>query len=327
MEISPAENLDVTIVSPESYAQSRRPPEAPLIHTIGAVVGLTLPFIGLIAAMSYSWRQGWLDWIHLAIMFTGLFLTGLGVTLGYHRMLTHRSFATYYWVRVFWMMMGSLALQKSPIEWCATHRKHHALSDQPGDPHTPYDFEPGFFNSIKGFLHAHMGWILTGHIISKEQQRYVPDLLQDPMAVWIHNYWEVFWYPLSFAIPTVAAWLITGTAEGALLGFLWGGCARVFLLQHMTFSINSICHMFGRKDYQSSDESRNNLICGIFCGGEGFHNNHHAFPTSARHGLEWWQFDLTWWVIRTMELCGLAWDVKLPTPAMLERKRLPQTES
>lgn len=314
----------VSFIAPAAHEHTLTPPPAPLIHTVGTLFGITMPFVGLVAAMIVSWQKGWLDWTQLAILFVGQFLTAMGLTLGYHRMLTHRSFSTYSWVRSFWMMMGALALQKSPIEWCATHRKHHALSDKPGDPHSPCELEPGFFNSLKGFWHAHVGWILTGHIISTDHQRYVPDLLQDPVAVWIHKYWEVVWFPLSFIIPTVIAWAITGTGEGALLGFLWGGCARVFIVQHITFSVNSICHMFGRRDYEASDNSRNNFVCGILSAGEGFHNNHHAFPTSARHGLEWWQPDLTWYVIRGMELVGLAWDVKLPAPEMRESKRLPQ---
>lgn len=313
---------DVTTVEPAPYERTIQPPDAPLIHTIGVLVGIILPFAGVLAAMVVSWQTGWLDWTQLSIMIAGQLLTALGLTLGYHRLLTHRSFATYSWIRAFWMMMGALALQKSPIEWCATHRKHHALSDQPGDPHSPHDRPPGFFNSLKGFWHSHVGWILTGHIIATDHARYVPDLLQDPVAVWIHRSWELVWFPLTFLIPTVVAWLMTGTGEGALLGFLWGGCVRIFLVQHFTFAVNSICHMFGRREYRSNDESRNNFICGILSAGEGFHNTHHAFPTSARHGLQWWQPDLTWYVIRLMQLLGLAWDVKLPSPEMLESKRI-----
>jgi stearoyl-CoA desaturase (delta-9 desaturase) len=293
-----------------------------LIHLAGSLVGILGPFIGVLAAMIVSWRRGWLDWTQLSILIVGQFLTALGLTLGYHRLLTHRSFSTSPWMRGFWMMMGALALQKSPIEWCATHRKHHALSDQPGDPHSPHDYEPGFVNSLKGFWHSHVGWIFTGHLIATDRQRYVPDLLQDPIAMWIHRYWEIAWFPLTFLIPTGIAWALTGTGEGALLGFLWGGCVRVFLVQHFTFAVNSICHLFGSRDFVSNDHSRNNFLCGLLSAGEGFHNNHHAFPTSARHGLSWRQPDLTWAVIRLMELTGLAWDVKLPTEQQLENKRL-----
>lgn len=316
------ELADPSNVIPEPQERTVRPPDAPLFHTIGTSIALLLPFAGLVAAMWLGWKRGWFDWTQLTILAAGYVLTGLGITIGYHRLLTHRSLETYPVIRGFWMMMGALAVQKSPIEWCAAHRKHHALSDKPGDPHSPHENEPGFLNSLKGFWHAHSGWILTGHIIKTDHTRYVPDLLQSPLAVWIHRTWEPIWFPLAFLLPSTISWAITGTARGALMGFLWGGCARVFLVQHMTFSINSICHLFGSQDYQSNDKSRNNLICGIFSGGEGFHNNHHAFPTSARHGLEWWQPDLSWYVIRLMELTGLAWNVKRPSPEVLASKRL-----
>ena len=317
------ESDDPTFVMPLPHEQTTRPPDAPWYHSVGISIGLFLPFAGLIAAMWLAWQHGWFDWTQFSILVIGYVLTGLGITIGYHRMLTHRSLETYPVIRGFWMMMGALAVQKSPVEWCATHRKHHALSDRPGDPHSPHEQQPGFFNSLKGFWHAHTGWILTGHIIKTDQVRYVPDLLQDPLAVWIHRTWEFVWFPLAFLIPTAISWGITGTGQGALMGFLWGGCARIFLVQHITFSTNSICHLFGRRDFHSNDESRNNLVCGFFSGGEGFHNNHHAFPTSARHGLEWWQFDLSWYVIRLMELTGLAWNVKLPSAELRESKRLP----
>jgi stearoyl-CoA desaturase (delta-9 desaturase) len=312
---------DPTDVTPAEYERTVKPPSAPLIHTAGTTFGLILPFAGLILAMVVSWQRGWFDRTQLTILAVGYFLTGLGITLGFHRLLTHRSFATYGWMRAFLMMMGSLAVQKSPLEWCATHRKHHALSDRPGDPHSPHENPPGFLNGLKGFWHAHTGWILTGHIFSTDHTRYVPDLVRDPLAVWIHRTWEFIWFPLAFLIPTLIAWVLTGTGEGALMGFLWGGCARVFLVQHVTFSTNSICHLFGRQDFLSSDHSRNNLICGIFSGGEGFHNNHHAFPSSARHGLEWWQPDLSWYVILLMKHTGLAWDIKLPTPEQIQNRR------
>ena len=314
---------DPSIVTPEAHERTVQPPDAPVIHTIYTTIGLVLPFAGLVAAMSLSWMYGWFDWTQLLIVLAGYALTGFGITIGYHRLLTHRSLETFPAVRAFWMMMGALAIQKSPIEWCATHRKHHALSDRPGDPHSPHENEPGFFNSLKGFWHAHTGWLLNGHIFTTDHKRYVPDLLQDPLAVWIHRTWDYVWFPLAFLIPTAVSWAITGTGQGALMGFLWGGCARIFIVQHITFSTNSICHMFGQRDYQSTDESRNNFVCAMLSGGEGFHNNHHAFPTSARHGLEWWQFDLSWYVIRLMELTGLAWNVKLPSLELRESKRLP----
>lgn len=313
---------DPSQVIPDPSEITVQPPQAPVIHVIGAWIAIVFPFVGLFVAMWTSWQHGWFDRTQLLILVVGYILTGLGITLGFHRLFTHRSFETYGWLRAVWMILGSLAVQKGPIEWCAAHRKHHALSDKPGDPHSPHENGPGFWNTWRGFWHAHMGWIATGHIIMTDHSRYVPDLLQDPLARWIHKTWDYVWFPLAFAIPALAAWLITGTAQGAWLGFLWGGCVRVFLVQHMAFSVNSICHMVGRRDYESGDQSRNNFLCGIFSGGEGFHNTHHAFPTSARHGLEWWQPDLAWYVIRLMEITGLAWNVKLPSASALQQKRI-----
>jgi stearoyl-CoA desaturase (Delta-9 desaturase) len=320
--IAVEQSIDVTSIVPAASERTHTPPPATATHLIGAMVGVVMPFFGMAAAGIVSWRTGWFDLTQLIILVVGYYLTGFGVTIGYHRLLTHRSFTTYGWARAFWMLSGALAMQKSPLEWCSTHRKHHSLSDTPGDPHTPHGMGPGFLNGCRGLFHAHMGWLFNGHLTSTDHKRYVPDLLQDPLTVWVHRFWEPLFVPLTFLIPTVAAWAVTGTGRGALMGFLWGGCARVFLQQHVTFSVNSICHMFGRREYDTHDESRNNYLCGVLGAGEGFHNTHHAFPTSARHGLEWWQPDLTWYVIRSMQAVGLAWDVKLPTPEMRKSKQL-----
>jgi stearoyl-CoA desaturase (Delta-9 desaturase) len=313
---------DETSIAPAAAERTHTPPPASAIHLNGALVGVVMPFFGMAAAMIVSWRTGWFDLTQLIILVAGYYLTGFGITIGYHRLLTHRSFTTYGWMSTFLMVLGALAMQKSPLEWCSTHRKHHSLSDKPGDPHTPHGLGPGFFNACRGFFHSHMGWLFNGHLTSTDHKRYVPDLLQYPPAVWVHRFWEPLFVPLTFLIPTVTAWALTGTGRGALMGFLWGGCARVFLQQHVTFSVNSICHMFGRREYQTHDESRNNYLFGILGAGEGFHNTHHAFPTSARHGLQWWQPDLSWYLIRSMQALGLAWDVKLPTPEMVRGKRL-----
>jgi stearoyl-CoA desaturase (Delta-9 desaturase) len=328
MHVAAAEKVVVesfdaeTSITPAASERTHTPPQASVTHQIGAVVGVIMPIFGMAVAMIVSWRTGWFDLTHLTILVVGYYLTGFGITIGYHRLLTHRAFATYGWIRGLFMVLGALAIQKSPLEWCATHRKHHSLSDKPGDPHTPHGLGPGFINACRGLFHAHMGWLFTGHLTSTDHRRYVPDLLQDRAAVWVHRFWEPLFVPLSFLIPTLVAWAATGTGRGALMGFLWGGCARVFLQQHVTFSVNSICHMFGRRDFETNDESRNNYLFGILGAGEGFHNTHHAFPTSARHGLEWWQPDLSWCLIRSMQALGLAWDVKLPTPEMVRSKQM-----
>jgi stearoyl-CoA desaturase (delta-9 desaturase) len=166
-----------------------------------------------------------------------------------------------------------------------------------------------------------VGWLFGGFWSYPHFQRYIPDLIADPWLVKVDRSYYVF-VVLSLALPTaIGAW-IEPTWRGALMGLLWGGLARIFMTHHITWSINSVCHIFGRRDYDSQDHSRNNWLCGILAFGEGWHNNHHAFPTSARHGLKWWQFDASWLIIRAMQSVGLAWNVQLPSGAAIQKKAL-----
>lgn len=295
--------------------------KATLGHKLSMLVAVVMPLVGCIVAIVLLWQIGLMSWLYVALLVGGWAVTGLGITVGFHRLLTHRSFNSYRWVRAFWMMMGAFAVQGSPMIWCAIHRKHHALSDAPGDPHSPLEYGRGSWNRLRGFLYSHVGWLFSGHWMSLDLKRYVPDLLKERMLVAVDRTYY-FWVLVSLAIPAAIGGLATMTWLGALLGFIWGGLIRVFLVHHITWSINSICHIFGKREYASNDDSRNNLICGILAQGEGWHNNHHAFPTSARHGLKWWQFDLSWIVIRSMQLLGLAWDVRLPSQQARDAKRL-----
>jgi stearoyl-CoA desaturase (delta-9 desaturase) len=298
-----------------------RPRKSTLPHKLSMTAAVVFPFLGFVTIVVWSWTVGWMGWLYLAMMIGGWILTGLGITVGFHRLLTHRSFETYRWVRACWMAMGALAVQGSPLVWCAVHRKHHELSDQEGDPHSPHLHGSGLWNRVKGFVHSHLGWLFAPHWLRTDQERYVPDLLKEPTLVSVDRLYYL-WVPMSLAIPAVIGGLATLSWQGALLGFLWGGLARIFVVHHITWSINSICHIFGSRDFEAHDESRNNLICGLLGHGEGWHNNHHAFPTSARHGLKWWQFDLSWLVIRAMQIVGLAWDVRLPSRRALADKSL-----
>lgn len=281
---------------------------------------VVLPLIGLFSLFAMTW-QGWTSVLYLSLLIGGWYVTGLGITVGFHRLLTHRSFDCPRWMRVFWMGIGSLAVEGSPMDWCMVHRKHHQFSDHHGDPHSPHLHEGGFWNSVKGFFHSHTGWMFKDNWSRSERERYIPDLMDDETMNWIdRNY--VWWVVASLAIPTVIAGLVTMSISGALLGLVWGGLARVAFTHHMTWSINSICHIFGSRDFKSSDDSRNNFLFGFLSHGEGWHNNHHAFPTSAKHGLKWWQFDLSWIIIRTMQATGLAWKVRLPSEKALEKRAL-----
>jgi stearoyl-CoA desaturase (delta-9 desaturase) len=201
------------------------------------------------------------------------------------------------------------------------HRKHHAHSDHLGDPHSPHLHGKGLWNALKGFWYGHCGWLLTQHWAKPDLKRYVPDLLQDKLLVAVDKMYYI-WVILSLALPTAIGALITMSWQGALLGLLWGGLARIFIGHHITWSINSVCHIFGKQHFRTTDRSTNNLICALLGWGEGWHNNHHAFPTSARHGLFWWQFDASWLVILGMQKLGLAWNVKLPAPKKMEAQRI-----
>lgn len=286
---------------------------------ISMILAVVFPFLGLVFAIVQLWTVGLVDGFYLALFFGGWIATGLGITVGYHRLLTHRSFDTYPWVRACWAFIGSLAVQGSPLYWCAVHRKHHELSDKPGDPHSPHQHGEGFWNSLYGLYHSHVGWLFGDTWTKNEMERYIPDLMREPSMVFVHRFYFL-WVVVSLTLPAAIAGIVYGTWTAAFLGLVWGGLARVFFVHHVTWSINSICHTFGKRDFETTDLSRNNVICGILGHGEGWHNNHHAFPTSARHGLKWWQFDTSWLVIRTLQAFGLAWNLRTPAAKLIEAK-------
>jgi stearoyl-CoA desaturase (delta-9 desaturase) len=201
-----------------------------------------------------------------------------------------------------------MAIEGPVISWVADHRKHHAFSDRPGDPHSPHvDHGSGLVGALRGLGHAHLGWLFV-HDQRAKRSRYAPDLLADPV-VRVVDRWFV-----AFALGGLAASFLLGIAIGGTLttgltGLLWGGAVRLLVLHHMTYAINSLCHFFGRRAFATKDESRNLFWLSFFTFGEAWHNNHHAFPTSYAHGLRGWQFDPSAWLIRGMEKVGLAWDV------------------
>jgi len=290
------------------------------------LTAIIAPFLGFLAGIYYCWTIGWMGWPFLAMIVVAWCMSGMGVTIGFHRLLTHSSFETYKPLRAFWMMMGALSIEGSPLVWCAVHRKHHQRSDVLGDPHSPNLHGKGLWNAIRGFFYGHCGWLLTTHWSKPDLSRYVPDLLQDKFLVWVDRFYYL-WVLISFAMPAgigvLIAWLSGDPLwKGALLGILWGGLVRVFMGHHITWSINSVCHMFGKRDYQTTDKSTNNLACALLGFGEGWHNNHHAFPTSARHGLHWWQIDTSWLAIYTMQKLGLAWDIKVPSREIITAKQI-----
>ncbi len=275
--------------------------------------GVITPFLGLLIAIYGFWGWGF-SWTELGILVVMYLGTGLGITVGYHRLFTHRSFETPQWVKVILAVLGSMAVEGPLLRWVATHRRHHQHSDQEQDPHSPHRYGRGFWQVFAGWWHAHVGWIFEPDAAGLE--RYVRDLHRDRVLRWVSRSFAV-WAALGLVLPGLAGWLLTGTWRGAALGFLWGGLVRVFLVHHLTWSINSICHLWGSRPYDRGDQSRNNIIFGVLGLGEGWHNNHHAFPSSARHGLRWWQLDVSYLVIRVLAWVGLARAVCVPAQAAL----------
>jgi stearoyl-CoA desaturase (delta-9 desaturase) len=262
-----------------------------------------LPILATIYAIVLLWNR-MVDLPALLVMLVMFILGGFGVTIGYHRMLTHKSFQSPDWVRAFFLALGSMTLQGPALHWAATHIQHHAYSDEENDPHSP----------LHNFFHGHVGWILDD--FQPNLEKYAGPLLKDRLIVFMSKTFLV-WVALGLLVPTlVCGWILSlhggglhGFEKGCWEGFLWGGLVRIFMNHHVTWSVNSICHTFGGRDFETTDVSRNNFIFGILALGEGWHNNHHAFPRSAFHGMKWWQLDPSAWVIRILEKCGLAKDV------------------
>jgi stearoyl-CoA desaturase (delta-9 desaturase) len=271
-----------------------------------------VPFACLLVVAWQVWADllYWSDLVVFAIMYVA---TGLGVTVGFHRLFTHRSFKAGKGVRATFAILGSMAVEGPVISWVADHRKHHAFSDQPGDPHSPHvDHGHGLRGAMRGLLHAHVGWLFI-HTQRGRHERYAPDLMKDPTIQWVSRYFFV-WAVSGLVLPFLLGWIIGGSLHTALTGLLWGGAVRMLVLHHVTYSINSLCHFFGRRAYETKDESRNLFWLALPSFGESWHNNHHAFPTSAQHGLRTWQIDTSAMVIAALEKLGLAWDVVRVSP-------------
>jgi stearoyl-CoA desaturase (delta-9 desaturase) len=272
-----------------------------------------VPFLALFVVAWQAWG-GWLHWSDVAVFFITYIPIGLGVTVGFHRLFTHRSFKAKPWVRGLFAILGSAAVEGPLISWVADHRKHHAFSDKDGDPHSPHAHD----GVLRGLFHAHVGWLFI-HTERANRLRYAPDLMKDPIIARVDKTFVV-WVVAGLAFPFSLGWLIGGSIDTALTGLLWGGAVRMLVLHHVTYSINSLCHFFGRKRFDVDDESRNLAWLAPFSFGESWHHNHHAFPTSAHHGLRWWEFDISSLVIRGMRRVGMVYDVVEISPERQERK-------
>ena len=271
-----------------------------------------VPFLLLSVAAWQVWNEA-LHWRDLAILGVVYLVTGLGITVGFHRLLTHRSFKTSRALRGIFAALGSAAIEGPVISWVADHRKHHTFSDEKGDPHSPHvGHGGGWRGTLRGLFHAHMGWLFI-HTERGAKRRFAPDLIDDPVVNFVDRTF-LLWAVIGLAVPFALGYAIGGTLVAGLTALLWGGAVRVFLLHHFTYSINSVCHVFGRRPFATDDQSRNVIWLALPTFGEAWHNNHHAFPTSAVHGLRRWELDPSAAVIWTLERLGLAWDVVRISP-------------
>jgi len=279
------------------------------------LAGVVVPFLGVLAAIVLLWNS-MVNWTQIAIMVAMYLLTAVGVTVGFHRMLTHRAFQTYPWVERTFAIMGSLSVQGSVLDWVADHRKHHAHTDVEGDPHSPH---VGHGHGFSGFWHAHAGWLMETQG-QADWKKYAADLYEDKAMRRIGRLFP-YWVLLSLLIPTLAGFVLSGfTWKGALEGYIWGGLVRIFFVHHITWSVNSICHIFGQRRFNIEDKSTNVWWLAPFSLGESWHHNHHAFPRSAVHGLKWWELDISAGIIRVMEKLGLAWNVIRIAPERQQAK-------
>lgn len=263
------------------------------------LLAVFVPFAATLVAIVKLWQREVVaaDLMTMAVMYI---LGGIGITVGFHRFATHRSFKSHPVVEVILFALGSMAIEGGVITWTADHWKHHKFADRPGDPHSP----------VEGFMHAHIGWFFG-------QNRGIPEqdakhLLKDPIARFMQNTFGV-WAAIGIAAP----YLVDGWR-----GVLWGGLVRVFLLHHVTWSVNSVCHQFGRRTYDTPDQSGNQWAVGLLGFGEGWHNNHHAFPESAFHGLAWYQIDLGGYLIRLLESAHLVTGVRRVSPERRNKKKI-----
>lgn len=286
-----------------------------LLRNVVTHVFVWAPWLGLGCGIWMLWNR-WVDTVSLTLFGAFFLLSGLGVTVGFHRLFTHGSFKTFAPIRYFFAVCGMLSIEMSLFDWVAHHREHHNHSDKEGDPHSPHHHGHGWWGMVKGFLHAHMFWFFKESIPNLDRQ--IPDLKKDKGLVMANKLFPL-WIVVSLLLPAFISFYIVGTWQSLLSGFVWGSLIRIWFVYHLTWSVNSICHIWGARTFNTDDDSTNNILFGFFALGEGWHNNHHAGPWWARHGLSWWQVDISWYLIWIMERLHLAWDVRRPKEGEIER--------
>ncbi|NEO03205.1 MAG: acyl-CoA desaturase [Moorea sp. SIO3I7] len=284
-----------------------------------ALVVSSVSLMGLVVALTLLILGNPIGLVEIGLFVGCTFVIGIGTSVGFHRYFTHRSFKATMPVRVILAILGSMAAQGPLIFWVALHRLHHEHSDQPSDPHSPHFHGSGFLGLLRGLWHAHIGWTFKHEVPNATY--YANELIKDKVISKINQMYFI-WVFLGLLIPSILGGVLTRTWMGVFYGFLWGGLVRMFFWHNMVWCITSLAHVFGHRPLDSHDQSTNNFWLAIPTLGESWHNNHHAFPHSAITGFEWWQFDLSGWIIRALEGSGLAWDVKVPTKSMIKTKTI-----
>jgi stearoyl-CoA desaturase (delta-9 desaturase) len=287
----------------------------PLAAHLSVYLFVAIPMLALLAAIPFAWGWG-LGWLDIGLAAAGYTVTCLGVTVGFHRYFTHGAFKARRWLRVTLALVGSMAVQGPILHWVADHRRHHAFSDREGDPHSPWVFGSSPVALARGFWHAHMGWLFERDLTN--QRRFAPDLLADKDIRLVHRLFGVCTLA-TLGAPSLIAGLVTWSWWSALTAFFWAGLVRVAVLHHVTWSINSICHMVGRRPFAARDRSANFWPLAVLSMGESWHNLHHADPTCARHGVGRGQIDVSARLIWMFEQAGWVYDVRWPTPRRLAR--------
>jgi stearoyl-CoA desaturase (Delta-9 desaturase) len=286
-----------------------------LQHAIAFMV-MVLPIAGTGLA-AYLWVRNGIGKLEVGIFLFMYLLTMGGMTIGLHRFFAHRSFEAGRRMRLLLAILGSMSTQGPILSWVTIHRKHHAFSDRPGDPHSPHVHENKVFGMLNGLWHAHIGWMYTENSADWSFSR---DLMGDRALFWIHRTY-LYWVGLSFLVPAILGGLIARTWQGAALGFLWGGLVRCFVVNQASWCVGSICHYFGSRRFETHDHSANNYLVAVFTFGEGLQNNHHAFPSAARHGLRWWEPDFSGTLIHLLKLLGLVKNPYHPSEEAIAKVR------
>jgi stearoyl-CoA desaturase (delta-9 desaturase) len=295
------------------------PPLPPATNVQRFIAGMlvALPLCALALAMVIFWDHG-IGWFDLGLA-VGLYIfTGLGLSMGFHRLFGHASFVPVRWLKVALAIAGTMGVEGSVISWASQHRRHHAYTDRPGDPHSPIPEGPGAVSRLLGLWHAHAGWLFVRNEVNAE--RWSKDLQADPDIVFVSRT-VLLWTALSFLLPGAIGWLVTGTLWGAFLAALWGGVVRVAVLHHVTWGTNSLCHTFGTQPYGSRDRSTNFSPLALLNFGDAWHNTHHAFPRSARHGLDRGQIDISAEVITLCQRLGWVTEVHTTGRAVIDSRR------